>query len=170
MQPLLALAQSVSTDQVITLDALGVSVAMLAVGVLIAAAIGGLIVGLILKLVAQGVLGHTVRYGSCFLAIFVVTLVQGAIGVAMIAQGMVTMADIQAARAGGINSIMPYGPTAFAITTAIGVLLMTWAIRTFVRSPGEAAPPWGSSLIIAVIMIVIGIALNFALAQAGVGR
>ena len=167
---LLATAQSVSADQVVTPAALGVGIGAIAIGLLIGAAIGGLIVGLILKLVAQAVLGYTVRYGSCFLAIFVVTLIQGVIGIALLYQGMVTMGDIQAAQQGGINAIMPYGLTVFAISQVIGILILTWAIRTFVKSPNDSSPPWGSSFVIAIIMAVIGIAVNFALAQLGVGR
>lgn len=169
MQSLLLLQQSVSYDQ--PAELLGAGIGVLAVGVLIGAAIAALIVGLILKLVAQGVLGYSVRYGSCFLAVFVAALVSSAVQLALLMSGVITitMADIRSTSGTPLGAIMPYGITVFAITQAVFVLLMTWAIRTFVKSQNNVSPAWGSSFVIAIIMMIINLALSYALIQLGVG-
>lgn len=159
------MAQSVSPEQAIQ----QVGVPALVVGLLIGSVIAALIIGLLLKFVGGSVLGHPVKYGSAFLAIFVVVLIQGAIGFAMVFGGLV---DMSAVSTGGgiVDQMMPFGPLVFLISQAIGLLIMAWAIRTFVKGPSDEEPSWGNAFMIAIIMIVILIAFNLLMAQLGVGR
>ncbi len=159
------MAQSVSPEQAIA----QVGVPALVIGLLIGSVIAALIIGLLLKFVGASVLGHPVKYGSAFLAIFVVVLVQGAIGFAMVFGGIV---DMGAMNTGGgmMAQIMPYGPVVFIVGQIVGLLIMAWAIRTFVKGPSDEQPSWGNAFMIGIIMIVILIAFNFLLLQLGAGQ
>lgn len=159
------MAQSVTPEQAIQ----QVGIPAMVVGLLIGAAIAALIIGLLLKFVAGSVLGHPVKYGSAFLAIFVVVLIQGAIGFAMVFGGLVDMSAMRMGT-GIMDQMMPFGPLVFIITQAIGLAIMAWAIRTFVKGPSDEAPSWSNAFMIAIVMIVILIAFNLLLAQLGVGR
>lgn len=156
----LTMAQSVSPE--VALQSVGIPA--LVIGLLIGAAISGLIVGLLLKFVGGSVLGYPVKYGSAFLAIFVVVLIQGAVGFAMLFGGLV---DMGAMRVGGgiIDQLMPFGPVVFLVSQAIGLAIMTWAVRTFLKGPSDEAPSWSNALMIAAIMIVILIAFSLLMAQ-----
>lgn len=156
----IAMAQSVSPEAALA----QVGAPALIIGLLIGSVIAALIVGLLLKFVGASVLGHPVKYGSAFLTIFVVVLIQGAIGFAMVFGSLV---DIGAMRVGGgiVDQLMPFGPLVFVITQAIGLLLMSWAIRTFVKGPSDESPSWSNAMLIAIIMIVILIAFSLLMAQ-----
>jgi len=161
----ISMAQSVSPEQAMQ----QVGAPALIIGLLIGSVIAALIIGLLLKFVGASVLGHPVKYGSAFLAIFVVVLIQGAIGFAIVFGGVV---DMSAVSVGGsiVDQIMPFGPVVFVVSQAIGLLIMAWAIRTFVKGPSDEEPSWSNAFMIAIVMIVILIAFNFLMAQVGVGR
>jgi MFS family permease len=169
MQILFALQQSVASDPAITPDQLGLAPSMVIVGALIGAVIGGLILGIILKFVGQAVLGGTVKFSSAFSAMFIYSLITSAVGFAAFYAGMVHMSDLQAAKAGGMNAIMPYGLPTFIASTAVGILLIGWTVRVFVRDPEDRRPSWGSALIIAVIMSIIGLVLSLLLSRINPG-
>ncbi len=153
----------------ITPDQLGLTPGIVIVSALIGAAIGGLILGIILKFVGQAVLGGTVKFSSAFSAMFIYSLITSAIGFAAFYAGMVHMSDLQAAKAGGMNAIMPYGLPTFIASTAVGILLIGWTVRVFVRDPEDRRPSWGSALIIAVIMSIIGLVLSLLLSRINPG-
>lgn len=160
----LTMAQSVTPEQAIA----QVGIPALVIGLLIGSVIAALIIGLLLKFVGASVLGHPVKYGSAFLAIFVVVLVQGAIGFALVFGGVVDMGAMNTS--GGVMAqIMPYGPVVFLVGQVVGLIIMAWAIRTFVKGPSEEQPSWSNAFLIGLIMIVILIAFNFLLLQLGVG-
>lgn len=161
----LTMAQSVSPEAAMA----QVGLPAMVIGILIGSAIAALIVGLLLKFVGGSVLGHPVKYGSAFLAIFVSVLVQSAIGLAMVFGGIVDMSALMADTS-IMGQIMPFGPVVFIIGQAIGLLIMAWAIRTFVKGPSDESPSWGNAFMIAIIMIVILIAFNLLLAQLGAGQ
>ncbi|BCW88764.1 hypothetical protein sos41_19060 [Alphaproteobacteria bacterium SO-S41] len=141
----------------------GVGITALVIGLLIGAAIAALIVGLLLKFVGQAVLGYPVKYGSSFLSIFIAVLVSGAIGIALVFGGVLKP---EIATGGGVMAqIMPQGPVVFAINQALSLIIMSWAIHTFLKGPGDVRPSWGSAFIISIVMTVILIAFSFLLLQ-----
>lgn len=150
--------QSVSTD---AMAAAGITTFIIAL--VIGAAISALIVGLLLKFVGQAVLGYPVKYGSAFLSIFVAVLVSGAIGIALVFSGVVV--PTMPTGGGFMAQIMPQGPLVFVINQALSILIMTWAIHTFLKGPGDIRPSWGNALVVAIVMTVILIAFSYLLLQ-----
>lgn len=161
----IAMAQQISPEAAIA----QIGVPALIIGLLIGSVIAALIIGLLLKFVGASVLGHSVKYGSAFLAIFVVVLVQGALSFALVFGGVI---DIGAVSTGGtlVDQIMPYGPVVFIVGQVVGLLIMAWAIRTFLKGPSDEQPSWSNAFMIGIIMIVILIAFNFLLLQLGAGQ
>ena len=169
MQLIFALQQSVSSDPVITPADLGLTPGLVVTGALISALIVGLILGIVLKFVGQAVLGGTVKFSSAFTAMFIYGLITTAIGFAALYGGMVRLSDMSAAREGGMNAMMPYGLAAFVVSQAVGILLIAWTVRVFVRDPQDRRPSWGSAIMIAVIMAVIGLVLSLLLSRVNPG-
>ena len=141
----------------------GVGITALIIALAIGAAISALIVGLLLKFVAQAVLGYPVKYGSSFLAIFVDVLVAGAIGIALVFGGV--LKPQMPTDTGFMAQIMPQGPVVFAVNQVLGILILTWAIHTFLKGPGEVRPSWGNSFVVSIVMTVILIAFGYLLLQ-----
>lgn len=150
--------QSVSAD---TMAAAGITTLIIAL--VIGAAISALIVGLLLKFVGQAVLGYPVKYGSAFLSVFVSVLVSGAIGIALLFSGVITPS--YSTGGGFMAQIMPQGPVVFLINQALSIVIMAWAIHTFLKGPGDVRPSWGNSLVVSVVMTVILIAFGYLLTQ-----
>lgn len=164
MYGIISMAQSVTPQQAIA----QVGMPAMIIGLIIGAAIAALIIGLLLKFVGGSVLGYPVKYGSSFLAIFVGVLVQSAVGFAMVFGGMVDFAAMNTGT-GIVDQLMPFGPVVFLIGQVVGLLIMTWAIRTFLKGPSEEQPSWGNAFLIALIMTVILIVFSVLLSQLGVG-
>jgi len=145
------MAQSVTPESAIAQIGLPAFILTMLITVVIAS----LIIGLVLKFVGGSVLGYPVKYGSAFLAVFIGTLVSAALEFALLMAKVVEPAT--SLDTGLMSQVMRNGPIVFAISQLAGLLLMTWAIRTFLKGPSDEQPSWGNSLLIAVIMTVIGI-------------
>ena len=131
--------QSVTADPAAAMAAGGV--VTIAIAIAVAAVFGvvyGLIVGLLLKFVGQAVLGYPVRYGSAFLSIFVGFLVSFVIGLALALGGVIPITP--PAGTGLMAQLMPQGMMVFAVGQAVSVIILTWAIRTFLTGPAGCVP------------------------------
>ena len=47
----------------------------------------------------------------------------------------------------------------------LGILILTWAIHTFLKGPGDVRPSWGSAFVVSIVMTVILIAFGYLLLQ-----
>jgi hypothetical protein len=121
---------------------------------LITVVIASLVIGLLLKFVGGSVLGYPVKYGSAFLAVFIATLVSSALEFVLM---MAKIVEPSTSMDGGLMAqVMRHGPIVFAASQFAGFIVMTWAIRTFLKGPSDEQPSWGNSLMISLAMAVIG--------------
>ncbi len=153
MQFVLMASQSISAEGVIDQMGMPAYIGLMLMGAVVAA----LVVGLMLKFVGGSVLGHSVKYGGAFTAIFITVLVGQAIEFALAQGGIIPQPSFDP-QASLMDQIMPNGPLIFAIIQAISFLLLTWAIRTFLKGPDDEPPAWGNALMISLIMTLLLIA------------
>ncbi|MFT3811179.1 MAG: hypothetical protein QM698_14800 [Micropepsaceae bacterium] len=164
MTVILMAAQSVSAEGIIDQMGMPAYIGLTLVGAVVAA----LIVGLLLKFVGGSVLGHPVKYGSAFTAIFITVLVAQAIEFALVQGGVIPQPSFDP-QASLVDQIMPNGPVIFAIVQAISFLLLTWAIRAFLKGPDDEPPSWSNALMISLVMTVILIAFAVILLKLNAG-
>jgi hypothetical protein len=158
------MAASVSPDDMIS--QMGMPAYILAT--LIGTAVVSLVVGLLLKFIGGSVLGHPVKYGSAFVAVFVPLLMVSAIEFAMV-QGDLIPAPVFDPQAPLIDQVMRNGTAGFAILQLISLILSVWAVRMFLKGPSDERPSWGSAVMISLILTVILIVIAVLMLKLNVG-
>ncbi|MCC6918384.1 MAG: hypothetical protein IT548_04235 [Alphaproteobacteria bacterium] len=127
--------------------------------------LSALVVGFLLKIVAASILGHPVRYHTALIAMIAAVAAQVVVEIVLRRAGLVDIEAAAAALRRGrfIDQIMPLGPGLFVLAQGFTILILTIAIRAFVRGPELEVPSWLNAILIAVAMTALFVAFNYAL-------
>jgi hypothetical protein len=134
---------------------------------LISAVLGAMVGGLLLKVVAGSILGYPVRYGSAVTVLLVVILIQLVFEILVRRIGLVDAETLGNAQRSGrfIDQLMPLGFAAFILAQAIGVALLAWAIRTFLRGPDQEIPSWINAFLVSGAMMALLLAFSYGVSR-----
>lgn len=158
------LAQSVSIEKAIA-DSGPVALIVSLIG---GAAIGGAIIGLLLKYVAAAVLNYPVRYLSAFLVVFIAFLISGAVEMALIQGGVIPPMEFNP-DGPILEQLMRIGLVGFTASEAAAFFALVWSTRSFLLGPDDARPRLGKAALIALIVTLVQVGFAFAALRLSAG-
>ncbi len=122
----------------------------IALAVLGASAIVSLALAVVLRLAAESVFKHPVRYFDSVKAMFVQTLILNAIIFTL------TVSDVVALEKSGGIALQIIG-------LAVGLVILAFTISAFIRSPDGRRPDFAQSSVVAAIMQVVSLLIALAI-------